>query len=276
MKARAKHTVNSIFLSMFVACFIILNTGCGLDEYYVVEGPDVVYYPVYTAQDPITFEHNYVEFSTNSKDESIGSFTIDGTDVYYKIYSSLSACSSEYSALNTLLNNPSSKTSSASSLINSYKFQKLKNNLSSSDVFVKHDGDSIRVRIRLTQYLEPTYSYDVDESKMDEGSAQYSPQISYFMNIGGEWHFWYKGSPVRYYDNRSFDFKRNSSTFKAPLPRSTSYEDDVSTNTSDSDDGFWYINLYAFTKGHDSSFTTYYSPIVHLGTLRIDANTYEN
>ena len=125
MKARAKHTVKLIFLSMFVACFIILNSGCGLEEYYVVYGPSSLYCPVYSEQNPLTFEHRYVEFATNSDDESVGAFTIEGTDVYYKIYSYYSACSSEYSALNTLLNNSSSKASSASTLINSYKFVQL-------------------------------------------------------------------------------------------------------------------------------------------------------
>ena len=251
MKARAKHTVKLIFLSMFVACFIILNSGCGLDEYYVVNGPYSIYCPLYSDQNPLTFEHRYIEFSTDKNDKSQGAFTIDGTDVYYKIYSNYSTCSSEYSALNTLLNNSSSKASSASSLINSYKFQKLKNTHSSGDTFVSHDGDTKRIRIRLTQYSE---TQDADEYKA-------------LIKVDGI----PVGIPIRYYGNRFFDFRRDSNTFNAPLPRTTLYEDDVSTNTTVSSNGLWYVNLYAVTRGHDSSFTTYYSPICHLGTLCIDA-----
>jgi len=256
MKARIKNKIVLFLQIVFTACFVILNSGCGLDEYYVLEGPGAIVCPVYSASNPLTYENKYVEFSTNSGDSSSGAFTIDGTDVYYKLYSYLSTCESEYSALNTLLNNSSTKATSASSLINSYKFQKLKNTANSDDVFVTHDGSAVRVRIRLTQYLQ--------EQKVDEYKA--------LIYIGGN----KSGVPIRYYGNRYFDFKRNDSSYNAPIPGTTSYEDDVSTNTTDNDKGLWYINLYAVTRGHDSSFTTYYSPICHLGTLCIDATSYDN
>lgn len=258
MKARIKNKIVLFLQIVFTACFVILNSGCGLDEYYVLEGPGAIVCPVYSESNPLTYENKYVEFTTNSSDSSSGAFTIDGTDVYYKLYSNLSSCTSEYSALNTLLNNSSTKSSSASSLINSYKFQKLKNSENSDDVFVSHDGSAVRVRIRLTQYQkEQTVDY-------------YKALIFINGNIAGV--------PVRYYGNRYFDFVRNDASYNAPLPGTTSYEDDVSTVTTDSDKGFWYVNLYAVTKGHDSSFTTYYSPICHLGTICIDAKSesYDN
>ena len=260
MKARIKNKIVLFLQIVFTACFVILNSGCGLDEYYVLEGPGAIVCPVYSASNPLVAENKYVEFTTNSSDSSSGAFTIDGTDVYYKIYSSISTCTSEYSALNTLLNNSSTKSSSASSLINTYKFQKLKNTANSDDVFVSHDGLAVKVRIRLTQYLQ--------DQSVDEYKA--------LIYIGGI----KSGVPIRYYGNRYFDFYRNNGTsFNAPLPRSTDYEEDVSSNTStDSTDttGYWYINLYAVTRGHDSSFTTYYSPICHLGTLYIDPSSYYN
>ena len=257
MKARDKNKIVLFLQIVFTACFIILNSGCGLDEYYVLEGPGAIVCPVYSESNPLTYENKYVEFTTNSSDSSSGAFTIDGTDVYYKLYSNLSTCSSEYSALNTLLNNSSTKSTSASSLINSYKFQKLKNTANSDDVFVTHDGSAVRVRIRLTQYLQ---NQDVDAYKA-------------LIYIGGS----KSGVPVRYYGSRYFDFKRNDGTsYVAPIPGTTSYEDDVSTITSVTSEGKWYVNLYAVTRGHDSSFTTYYSPICHLGTLCIDATSYDN
>ncbi|WP_027729222.1 hypothetical protein [Treponema sp. C6A8] len=256
MKARIKRTLNITLSCMFVACFVILNPSCGLDEYYVLNGPSSIFCPVYSESNPLTFPNKYVEFTTNPSDSSEGSFSVDGTDVYYKIYSNYSTCASEYSALNVLANNASTKASSASSLINSYKFQKLKNNSSSDDTFVNHDGSAVRVKIRLTQYLQ------------EQDKEEYRAFIKF--NEGKV------GVPVRYYGSRYFDFVRYTNYYSAPLPRSTYYEDDVSTNTSVTKENCWYVTLYAFTKGHDSSFTTYYSPICHLGTLCIVDNTYEN
>ena len=240
----------------FSACLIFFNTSCGLDEYYTINGPSSIHCPVYTSSDIISYENRYFEFSTNSSDESVGDFNLDGTDVYYKIYSNLSTCASEYSALNTLTNSTSTAASSASSMINSYKFQKLKINGSSEDTFVSHDGQSKSVRIRLTTYLQVPTSDDYTASVRVDDVNQ--------------------GVPVRYYGSRYFDFVRNTTSYYAPLPRATSYEDDVSSSTSVTASGLWYVTLYAVTVGHDATFTTYYSPIVHLGTLAIDATSYDN
>ena len=260
MKARAKHTVKSIFLSMFVACFIILNSGCGLDEYYVLEPPTTYHAPVYSQSNlmPDAIDR-YVEFFTNENSEYDDSgFEFTGTDVYYKIYSYLPTCESEYSALNTLVNSDASKANSASSLINSYKFQKLKINGSNRDVTIPHTTSkrSQRVRIRLTTFQDPPTSDDYKATVRIDGVN--------------------KGVPVRYYDNRSFDFYRKvlDSAFNAPLPRSTAYEDDLSSTTTVTEEGSWYITLYAVGVGHDSTFTQYYSTIAHLGTLCLKAGEY--
>lgn len=258
MKARAKHTVKLIFLSMFVTCFIILNSGCGLDEYYVLGEPVRDKYPVWTSTDEVPYENRIFEFYTNENSDYDGSgFEVSGTNVYYKIYSSLSTCASEYSSLNTLVNSTSTKASSASSLIN--KFQKLKIDGSgtSSDVTIPHTTSkrSQRVRIRLTTYLED----------------QTDKELIASVRIGDD----NVGIPIRSIEESSklhFDFKRDSVNYRAPIPVSG----DADTNGSSSTDGYWYVTLYAFSVGHDSTFTDYYSPIVHLGTLRIDANSYYN
>ena len=258
MKARViqKKNLISFIEFFFSACLFFLNTSCGLDEYYTINGPSSIHCPVYTASDPVTYENRYFEFSTNGDDESAGDFNLDGTNVYYKIYSNLSTCESEYSALNTLTNSTSTAASSASSMINSYSFQKLKIEGSSSDIFVSHDGQSKSVRIRLTTYLETQDEKDFCALVTIDGTEE--------------------GVPVRYYGDRFFDFVRNSTSYSAPIPRTTSYEDDVSTSTSTDDTGYWYVTLYAVTVGHDATFTSYYSPIVHLGTLAIDPTSYDN
>ncbi len=263
MKARIKNKIVLFLQIVFTACFVILNSGCGLDEYYVLEEPNAVNVPVEESVDGtplVQYAARYFEFNTNeNSDYNNSGFDFTGTDVYYKLYSYYSTCSQEYNALKTLLNSSSTKANSASSLINTYKFQKLKILNSSNDVTIPHDEtkNSQNVRIRLTSYLEVPTDEDFVASVRVDGSD--------------------KGVPVRYYDNRFFDFHRNNDvSYKAPLPRSTSYEDDVSSNTSISVDGWWYITLFAVAVGHDSSFTTYYSPITYLGTIRIDATSYDN
>ncbi len=259
MKARAKHTVKLIFLSMFVACFILLNTGCGLDEYYVLEEPIRDNYPVWLSDETgVEYINRFFRFYTNENSDYDGSgFEVSGTNVYYKIYSSLSTCTSDYSTLNTLVNSSSTKASSASSLINSYNFKMLKidGDRSSSEVTIPHTTSkrSQMVRIRLTTYLEDQTDKDLIASvRIDDAEV---------------------GVPIRYLNEQLyFDFKRDSVNYKAPVPVS----DDKDTSGSANTDGYWYITLYAFCVGHDSTFTEYYSPIVHLGTLRIDANSYDN
>ncbi len=264
MKARVKNRVILFVKLVFTACFIILNPSCGLDNIMYLYGPSVNAPPIYSASNTIPYTNRYFEFTTNSRDASQGDFAVIGTDVYYKIYANLSTCANEYSALNTMANTESSKYNSASSLINSYKFQKLSIERTdggrNDEAFYEHDGSNDTVTIRLTTYLQnPT-----------------SEEFSAFVRFKKNGEEKTVGVPIRYYGNRYFDFHRNATNYYAPSPGTTSFEDDLSTNTSATESGKWYITLYAVTVGRDNAFTPMYSPIVHLGTLAIDANSYDN
>lgn len=272
MKARVKDRLIFIFQIVFAACLIILNPSCGLDEYYVLTEPSSVHVPVYSSTNPISYTERYFEFTTNENTSYDGSgFTFQGTDVYYKIYSNLSSCETEYKALNTMANTTSSKANSASALINTYKFQKMKNLNSTSDVLIPHTSASSvqNVKIRLTKYNSTDNSdgYAVND-KVEQ------PYLVPFIAVNDV----KTGIPCRYYGSRRFDFVRNDSAkgFTAPVPRTTSYEDDVSTTTSSTKANLWYITLYAVGQGYDASFTAYYTNIVHLGTIAIDAVSYDN
>lgn len=260
MKARVKNRLIGFVQIVFTACFIILNTSCGLDNIMYLYGPSVNAPPVYSASNTIPYTNRVFQFTTNPRDSTQGDFAVIGTDVYYKLYANLTTCTNEYSALNTMANSESTKYNSASSLINSYKFQKLSIERTdggrNDEAFIEHDGSLNTVTIRLTTYLQQPTSADFTAFVRFNDTAV--------------------GIPIRYYGNRYFDFKRNATNYNAPLPNTSSFEDDVSTNTSATESGKWYITLYAVTVGRDNAFTPMYSPIVHLGTLAIDANSYDN
>lgn len=265
MKARVKNRIVLCFKILFCSCFIILNPSCGLDEYYVLSPPSSIHTPIYSSTNTISYENRYFEFTTDENryyDDK--GFTFQGTAVYYKLYSNLSTCESEYKALNTMVNTDSTKANAATSMINSYKFQPMQNLYSDDDVLIPHTSSEAfqTVRIRLTQYLDNQNEFD------------FVAQISIFRN--GDYSF--IGVPARYYGDRQFDFYRNNTAtgFYAPIPRTTSYEDDVSTSTSVTKDNIWYITLFAVGQGYDASFTSYYSTIVYLGTLAIDASSSDN
>ena len=116
MKARVKNRLIYFFQIVFAACLIILNPSCGLDEYYVLSEPSSVHVPVHSESNPISFTERYFEFTTNENSSYNGSgFTFQGTAVYYKIYSNLSTCESEYKALNTMANSTSTKAKAGKS-----------------------------------------------------------------------------------------------------------------------------------------------------------------
>ncbi len=266
MKARAKHTVKLIFLSMFVACFIILNSGCGLEFDHIndVHPPVVNFTRVHTETDPIPYENRILQVETNTenknKDES--SLIFEGIDIYYKLYSNYSSCVSEYSALNTMAKTASTTLNSASSMINTYKFQKLQNSNKSEAVLFPHENGKHYYEIRLTKYGSLSNN-DFHYNDGDTEPYQYVPYIK----EDGKW----TGIPMRYFGNRRFDFYRDSSTFNAPLPKTTNYEEDVGATSSDNQ--YWYVTFYAVVVAHDEYFTTYYSTIEHVGTLCIDAKS---
>lgn len=250
MKAHRKHSKKIIFEIMLFVCFIFLTTSCGLDEVFYIEAPSSINVPYSSPTSKVSYDRAYFEFSPSPVPENLD---FDGTYVYYKIYSNYTTCSNEFSALNTLANSNSSKYSSATSLMNTYKFQKLRILNSTADPIIP--PGSSNVRIRLTTYNEET--------------GDYLRRMVFFNNAD-------RGAPARYYDNRYFDFNRNSQNFNAPLPRTTSFEDDVSTNETVSESNVWYVTLYAFGAGHDASFSTYYSPICYLGTIAINATSNDN
>ena len=259
---------------LFSVC-LFLFSSCGLDVVYYLDTPYLTHNtPEYTT----AFDNRYFEFTTNDRGNSgQEGFDYLGTAVYYKIYNNVSTMNSNIAAVSSL-NSSTNESAAASHLIDSYKYQPL--GLSSGTknplVPVSDDGNNQRVYIRLSNYLETV-------------SADYKATVRIRPDGGDDSSWSEQGIPLRTGNRYTFDFGRDyddvSSELAAdrvenavPASDDSSTIGDVSYSSSftDSDKKIWYVDLYAIAVGQDSSFTQYYSGVLHLGSVAIDPNEDDN
>lgn len=258
----------------FSAC-LLLFSSCGLDVVYYLDTPSSTHNtPEYTT----AFDNRYFEFTTNDRGNSgLEGFDYLGTAVYYKIYNNVSTMNSNIAALSSL-NSSTNESAAAARLIDSYKYQPLGLSSGTKNPLVpaSSDGNNQRVYIRLSNYQE-TVS---DEFKAVVRIRKDSPPDSAWTE---------QGVPLRTGNRYTFDFGRDyddvSSELAAdrvenavPSSEDSNTTGDVSYSSSftDSDKKIWYVDLYAVAVGQDSSFTQYYSGVLHLGTVAIDPNEDDN
>lgn len=256
MKTSCRKFKCFVYSLVLAGCFLFLNTSCGLDEFYYVDAPSVYNkQPVVDRYSDTDYTERYFEFYTNESGmteylDAGSDFRFLGTDIYYKIYNSYDTMLSERGNLNdSLLNN---SYSSATKLIDSYKFLTLKFEGQTKAVLIPATGTNQRVYVRLSNYQNDTYRARLVIDGVEKGEPRRNPVV------GG-----------------SFDFGRNaygsSSLHKIP----DSSDSDVKYRSSSSN-GKWYIPMYAVAMGRDSSYTITYSNIFYLGTVCIDQNSEDN
>lgn len=235
-----------VFLyNIFAVCLILFNISCGLDTFYVIEEPrNTSQIPQYNSIEP---ESRYFELYTNETSD-ISGLNFLGTDVYYKIYDNYSKLSSEVSSINAIVNDTEKNSNSASTLIDNYKYQKLTYPNNTSLVLIPSNNENRKVKIRLTDY-----------------GTSYASEITFSGNT-------YK--PIRYVksDNNylTFNFGRNGVNDKRPL------KGDADFLASDSSDGKYYVAMFAVGVGEDAAYTQYYSNLLFMGEVTIDANSVDN
>ena len=139
----------TIFSLIFSGCLIFFNLSCGLDTFYVIDGPtNVVHKPDCSS---IDYSDNYFDFYTVDKEYESVKFL--GTDVFYKIYKSSARLNSEADDLITLANKSDSTTAAAERMIQSYKFQSLRAAGHAADsVLIPTVESNQRIVIRLNTY----------------------------------------------------------------------------------------------------------------------------
>lgn len=259
------------FSFLFDFVFLLLFSSCGLDEYYVLDAPKTAYNEpsvsssTYTGQ--TLYDSAYFDFLTSDDtNSSDGDFTYEGTAVYYKIYNNYSTMNSHISTVSSL-SNSTNASSSATKIIQDYKYVQLGTSSGSVSPLIPSSASNQRVYIRLTNYNSaPEYAARIEISSRDS-SGNYSVTTTYV--------------PRRTGNSKTFDFGRKYNS-NYQLDSSGNYikpvegEDDVYFSSSTSAENIWYVNLYAVSVGRDNTFTPYYSDVLHLGAVAIDATLEDN
>lgn len=250
-------TKNPVLLLFFVACSFLFCT-CGLEEYYVLEAPFRTYHEPNAETE---FAGRYFDFETNEAANAVHtSFDFLGTAVYYKIYNDLALLTSRASTLNAD-NNSTTYGTAATRLINTYGYQQLGTDSGSRSPLIEAASPPTdrRIYIRLSNYQTDS-SY---QSKVIVGYNGTDPSV-----------------PGTYMPRRSilkggghctFDFGRTEIYDDVPSSGNEDYN-----HTESGSPTTFYVDLYAVSVGRDTTYTMYYSKVLHLGVVKIDAAEADN
>lgn len=259
---RAMRRLPIFALVLCVALLSISLAACGLDEDYVVYAPTMVNHePIYSNAD---FAENYFTFTTSDGANYSPSFNYRGTAVYYKIYGSVSTLKRNVDAIESA--NNSSQSDAADMVRRTYGYVELNTTSGKHSPLIVSNGTDQRVYIRLTSYQDTALH------------PEYAPKI--IIGYAGDKKAAATYIPVRNASGRQYHFdfgRRNAAKYgsayadNAKVPQSG--DDDVEGSSAD---GKWYVDMYAVGVGNDASFTKYYSRVLHLGTVPIDANKEDN
>lgn len=246
------HVYELFFLAACCLCFF----GCGLEEYYVLEAPFRIYN---TPNADTTYDNKYFDFVTNETANAAISTSFDflGTAVYYKIYNRYESIGSVTSALSSA-NNSTEYSAAATLLINTYKYRELGTASGTTTPLIASTGADRRIYIRLTNY---------------QNDARYKAKI--IVGYAGDSSIVATMVPKREGNHYSFDFGRTSldpDTNKLPVEGN----DDYNYSSSGLYPNTYFVDLYAVSVGRDTTYTTYYSKVLHLGTVAINAGTQDN
>ncbi len=253
MNKKAYQTIKNRLFLIGVVCLSFFVFGCGLDVYTVIPSPfSTNNVPVYTTE----YDYRYFSFFTNEKGfDNDGSVKFQGTEIYYKIYSNYSNMVSQTEKLQSLASSDDTSSSASSTLITTYGYKALKAQNYTDSPLIPYKGENQSVYIRLTDYLDiEDYSARilVNGSSLLESASRTIP----IRNVS---------------DGTTFNFGRSGTLDVVPK----SGDDDVNY-TSMSDGNKWYIAMFAVAVGMDYLYTPYYSNILYLGAVTIDADSQNN
>lgn len=239
------------------AMIMLLCTGCGLDTFYYLDAP-VEDHSCLQSTPP--FNDLYVSFITSETTENnsqflspSADFSFKGTALYYKIYDSLEQISTFSTTISSL--NSSTSYSSAAERIISANYKPLSLSETREPMpLVSQNGTNRYVYVRLctgggtgAEYA-PAVRIGTDRiSVSTEGSDLFSGQ-----------------TPCRSNGN-SFEFGKEN----VAMPQTT--DEDCSVSSSNA--SVYYVDLYAFSVGQDTTFARSYSTAVHLGTIPVTVET---
>ncbi|MBR3542749.1 MAG: hypothetical protein IKN82_03510 [Treponema sp.] len=243
---------NKAFFVPFVLAAALFFTTCGLDTFYIVDPPTtVIHEPVYTSTD---FSANYFNF-ISAIYTGPSSFNFLGTAVYYRIYASASTMLSRQSSISAV--NTSGDYSAAALRMIGYGYQQLNTAAGNIQPLISDQGAN--VYIRLCNYGDE--NNPSNEYRALIGYIDKTPRRTVSVS----------GVP------KTFDFGRhdnpkynNPELYALPVSGDEDFESGTVENNK------YYVDLYAVAVGRDVTYTTYYSQVLHLGSIPIDASAENN
>ena len=257
-----REKITTIVILLSACFFLVQNTGCGLDSFYVLDAPlSDGHTAYYTADDYAQKYFSLMTYETGTNADYLTSsseLSFKGTEIYYKIYNNLSTMLSNQSTVSSL-NTASNYSAAAERLIETQGYKQLKLSNGAITPLIKATGKNRYVYIRLTDY---------------GGSEAYQQGICVASSIMNSYDssnaLTYNGVAVfpRRYINSSYTFNfggDNSDTDKVP----TKDDDDVTWSTTTTETGKWYVDMYAISIGKDTTFSNSYSLVLHLGSMTI-------
>ena len=247
------HVYKLFFFAACCLCFF----GCGLEEYYVLEAPfQTGKVPTY---DTTGYDEKYFDFVTNDTGNAAisPSFNFLGTAVYYKIYNRYESIGTVTSALSSA-NNSTEYSAAATLLTGTYKYRQLGTASGTTTPLIASTGADRRIYIRLS-------NYQID--------ARYQAKI--IVGYTGDSSVAATMVPKREGNRYSFDFGRTGSEDRTPADGDDDYSYS-SSGFSSSYPNTYFVDMYAVSVGRDTTYTTYYSKVLHLGTVAVNAGTEDN
>ena len=262
--------IKKYLLRFFFICSLFLFSACGLESYIYIDAPTVTHStPTYETLP----DNSYFEFTTNENSDKPAFL---GTAIYYKIYNNYTTMASQVSSISSLASSSTNESAAAAKMIDSYGYKQLglkrgNEGITKTPLIERSSEGKQRVYIRLTNFQDSEEFKAVVKVKKDDGNGTY-PASSEL------------GTPMRVENRNSFDFGRTDSSKwgeqaeKNLLPEENDALGDVNYSSSFSDDekNCWYVDLYAVGVGMSEDFVTYYSNVLHLGAVKIDASQEDN
>jgi len=256
--------------------FLLFMESCGLDSFYYLDPPITDGHTPYANMPDKSLW--YFSFVTN-EDSSLGDndqyfsssseFVFLGTEVYYKIYNNYTTMVNAENAIDSLNSSSSNYAAAAESLIESRGYKPLKFSGGSFIPLVEADSSpqNRHVYIRLSDF-----SKDNTEEKFQQGICISNNKMNFYSTANA---LMFNGQPVlprRYINSRyGFNFGQDDNN---PLPKNG--DSDVNFSGSATESGSWYVDMYAVSVGRDTSYSTSYSKVLFLGSVKILESDYNN
>ena len=256
------------FLIFIMNCFILFNFSCGLESFYYLDPPKTDgHINDASSSDAVLRYFSFLTTETGENSQYINSsfdFSFQGTEVYYKIYNDYDTMLSVESYIDNL-NLDDDVSNVAEILIDSKGYVPLATSMGNVSPLIPAVGTNRYVYIRLNDLDSDAYRSVIcvsnealsnyDESKIIS-PGPFFPRRSINMKYG-------------------FNFNSEDEDYN-PLPKEG--DEDVtwtSVSSGESDEeGLWYVDMYAVSKGRDSSYTTSYSKVLFLGSVVINESDY--